>query len=765
MLNPGTILGPYEVLTKLGEGGMGEVYRAVDSRLGREIALKVLSPLVAGDAASVERFRREARTVAALNHPHIVTIHSTEEAGGIRFLTMELVEGQALDSLMPPRGLPVARFLEIAIPLADALTAAHQKGIAHRDLKPGNVMITTDGRVKVLDFGLALVWASEPASAPDDMTQPGLTRNGTVVGTMPYMSPEQITGAGIDHRTDLFSLGIILYEMLTGERPFTGDSSPMLMTSILRDAPPHIDGRRPDAPPPLARLIARLLEKRPEDRVQTARDVFNELRSVQRTLESGGALVIGGAKPGLREQGASIAVLPFTDLSASRDQDWFCDGIAEEILNALSQLPGLRVAARTSAFSFRGRRDDLQAIAGKLHVTTVLEGSVRRAGDRVRITVQLNDATNGFQLWSERYDREMRDIFDVQDEIARTIAERLRITLSGLAGGRLVERSTTSVEAYELLLKGRTLQARRGRAILDALACFEQAARLDPALAEAHALMGDSFRLLALYGFAPPGEVMPKARAAAERALMLDPLQVEALATLANIAVIHEWDIPKSIALTDRALACDPRHVRSLAEGALAIAVADRISPEMEERVTRLVRRARDLDPLNAWAAAVEAFSLVFMGHHADAVRAARRARELDADNFSARWVLTSTLAATGAYDEAMSEAEAALMMSGRHARILSAVAGIHAARSHREAAEAVYRELLERSRTAYVGAAEQATAAASAGRLDEARALLEKAIAEREPYVMFWKLHAWTAIAEDPGVRHVLQMARLRGE
>ena len=284
-LPAGHKLGAYEIVCPLGAGGMGEVYRARDPKLGRDVALKVLPPEVTTEPGRLERFDREARAIAALNHPHIVTIYSTEDADGVRFLTMELVDGCTLSDLIAPGGMPIGRFLDIAPPLADALAAAHQKQITHRDLKPGNVMVSNDGRVKVLDFGLARVGGGE--ASDETLTRAPITHHGTLVGTMPYMSPEQVEGRALDARSDLFSLGVIFYELLSGERPFKGASSPALMSAILRDTPPPIGERRPDVPEAIGRLLARLLEKRPEDRVQTARDVFNELRLVRRQLDSG----------------------------------------------------------------------------------------------------------------------------------------------------------------------------------------------------------------------------------------------------------------------------------------------------------------------------------------------------------------------------------------------------------------------------------------------------------------------------------------------
>jgi TolB-like protein/Flp pilus assembly protein TadD len=1590
-LTPGTRIGAYEVVYPLGAGGMGEVYRARDTRLGRDVALKVLPPDVTSDPSRLERFDREARAIAALNHPHIVTLYSTEDVEGVRFLTMELVEGQTLTELIVAGGLPIDRFLDIALQLADALSAAHQKNITHRDLKPGNVMVSREGRVKVLDFGLARLGHSDIGQHSIAATQAPITHLGMIVGTMPYMSPEQVEGQPLDPRSDLFSLGVIFYELLNGERPFKGASSPALMSAILRDTPSSVSDARTDVPEPLARLVSRCLEKRPEDRVQTARDVYNELRHVQRHLESGARLasharavqamaetlrivvlpftvrgadadseavalgltedvtaslakfhglsvaapqaarafkdstadarqvaerlgaryVVGGSvrksssavrvtahlidahsatqlwsetydrqlegsdiftiqddvtdhivatvadadgvltrsmvrtirqhttiaqstadqlllrargfqhnpfpadhaelraalesmaalqpdnanvwamladfyvaehslwfnplpdplgralraarraveldhthqegwqwlaishfylrdrtgfeeaaarairvnprnahtmawignawtyageydrgctlteramainaghagwlhlavfnrhfargeyadalhaarrvnipgfvlmhfaiaaaaghlglaaegkaaadamvkiAPQLREDGqlrefvtrrywpedliesllegvqrsqsfaqgapeqagkrppsgaspagapatahvdsdsgsssaflinvrpfdaqgadadslaagltqsivvglsryaylrviarstapaavatgyvlqgsvriagnrvrtvtqlteaasgaslwaetydrdlgstslfemqdaltativatiadangalvrsmanvvrrkpadaltpyeavlwrlayvsvvspgehaqvraalesattrvpeygaawaalatiyvdeyaqgfnprpeplararvaahkalecdpsnqqayvalaliaffardtssfqaakdralalnpldtgamsllgaltaysgdwdaglalsekamslnphhpgvyrmtsifnryrlrdysgaldllnrvtmpnypnalvvraavygqlgrldegralvrdaearmpgitdrhdnarrkwlpkaladhiqegldklspahhssdyaaaapasataeASIAVLPFTDLSATKDQDWFCDGVAEEILNALAPLPGLRVAGRASSFSLRGSVDDLRAIGERLNVNTVLEGSVRRAGDRVRITAQLSDTAQGRQLWSERFDRELKDIFDVQDEIARAIVERLKVTLVGGSRDRLVPKATANIDAYELLLKGRVLLTRRGRAILDAMAHFERAVDLDPQLAEAHALLGDAHRLVALYGLAPARESMPRARACVERALAIDPHQVEALATLANIASTYDWDIAAAVALSDRALAVDPSHVRALAERGISLVVLEALPLAQQQRILNDIRRARELDPLNAWVLAVESLCLACLGNLPEAVAVAERAVAMDEDNFTARWTLVVALAMSGRHTEAHQAATPALALSGRHPRILAELANLHAADGEADAAEAIHVELRNRAAASHIGFAERAAVAASAGHAEEARRLVSEAIAARDPYLRFWKFPAWRAVWNDPDCAAMLRATALQ--
>ncbi len=363
----GDRLGPYEIIAPIGAGGMGEVYRAKDTRLGRDVALKILPPHLAVDRDRLARFHREARAVAALNHPNVVTLHSVEESDGVHFLTMELVDGQSLETVIPATGLAVERALEVAAAVADAIAAAHEKGLVHRDLKPANVMITRDGRVKVLDFGLAKEMQD---LAPNEETVLSFdqTQEGVVMGTPAYMSPEQISGGTVDHRTDIFSIGLILYEMATGLRPFQGRTHAELAASILRDSPPALPGT--DVPPAIATLIERCLAKRASERIQTAHSLASELRTINRPAKTA---VRSAATP-------SLAVLPFANLSADKEQEYFSDGLAEEIITLLAQVPGLKVIARTSSFAFRGKAEDVRKIAEALDVTHVLDGQCAPCG-------------------------------------------------------------------------------------------------------------------------------------------------------------------------------------------------------------------------------------------------------------------------------------------------------------------------------------------------------------------------------------------------
>jgi eukaryotic-like serine/threonine-protein kinase len=747
----GRQLGTYEILSLLGAGGMGEVYRARDTKLHRDVALKILPDAFARDADRLARFGREAQVVAALNHPHIVTIFSIEEHDDVPFMTMELIEGSTLDRVIPGGGLAPARFFDIAIALADALSAAHRKHIIHRDLKPANVMVTDDGRVKVLDFGLARAVDADAVGRGEDDTHFG-TQVGTIVGTMPYMSPEQIEGRPLDHRTDLFSLGIVLYELVTGARPFRGDSPAALMSSILRDHIRPLAEWRSDLPEGVCRVIDRCLEKEPRDRIQTASEIYAELKASRRAWESA-----AGPSPKPAERTASIAVLAFTDMSASKDQDWFCDGIAEEILNALTPLKGLRVAARTSAFSFKGKSDDLRTIGEKLNVTTVLEGSVRRAGDRVRITVQLNDVTNGFQLWSERYDRELKDIFDVQDEIAKAIAERLRVTLAGGKDDRLVEQATTNMEAYQLYLRGRALVDRRGANVPAGLDLLRMAVGLDPGYSLAWAGVADALTVLAYSGAARGSESKPQAMAAAKRSIELDPTSATGHTALACATLLYENNRALAKLEFERALELSPSY--GMGRCRYANFYLNWARGDFEQGIAE-ARRALDSDPLSAYITMNLGVCLFTAGRLDEAIETCRRAIQLDSESFVARWALGIAFGLAGRFDEAVSTLETAAEMSGRHPLAVTGLAGVFGHGGQLAEALALHRELMDRASRRYVSASHLALTAEAAGQREEAIAFARRAWDEREPSFILWARHfpQYRTLHSDPRFAAILR-------
>jgi TolB-like protein/Tfp pilus assembly protein PilF len=758
-LSAGARLGPYEILSALGAGGMGEVYRALDTKLKRDVALKVLPQAFAQDPDRLARFQREAELLATLNHPNIAAIFSIEEAGGVHFMTMELVEGCTLDQMTPRGTVSMAQLFDIAIALADALSAAHRKHIIHRDLKPANVMVADDGRVKVLDLGLARAVDPDPVRPEDDVTHLGLSQAGIIVGTVPYMSPEQIEAKPLDHRTDLFSLGVMLYELATGERPFRGDSSPALMSSILKDHPKPIEERRPDIPGAVSRLIDRCLEKHPRDRIQTATEILAELKAQRRAWELGAAWAVRPAAPHVAsrvERLASIAVLPFTDMSAAKDQDWFCDGIAEEILNALMPLKGLRVAARTSAFSFKGKSDDLRTIGEKLKVTTVLEGSVRRAGDRVRITVRLSEVANGFQLWSERYDRELKDIFDVQDEIAKAIAERLRVTLAGGRDERLVEQATSNVEAYQLYLKGHALLGRRGASIPAALDLFRKAVEIDPGYSLAWAGIADACIGLAITGSVGGAESKPQAMAAATRSIELDATSAAGHTALACATLLFENNREMAKREFERALELRPSYV--LGRSWYALFYLQWALGEFEQGIAE-ARRAVDIDPLSAYATFLLGLCLCTAGQMDEAIETCRRAVQQDPESFVARWGLGISLGTAGRFEEAISTLEGAAGMSGRHSRALTSLAAVFGQWGKPSEASALHRELKDRASRAYVPLTYLTLTAEAAGQHEEALAFARRAWDEREPTFILHARHfpEFRTLRSDPWFAAIL--------
>jgi len=550
-LTAGTQVSHYEIINKIGAGGMGEVYLALDTKLNRKVALKFLPPHLCRDEDCRKRFTREAQATAGLDHPNIASIHEVGEYNGRPFFSMQVVEGQSLRDVIAGKDLPVERMLEIAIQLCEGLQAAHDKGITHRDIKPSNILIDSHNRVRIVDFGLAAISGSEQ-----------LTKTGSTLGTIGYMSPEQVQGKEIDQRSDLFSLGVVLYELITKQNPFKRDSEAATLKAVSDDLPEPLARFKSGLPDGLQAVIDKALEKDIKMRYQHADGMLSDLVRVKRSLESGqstiyrqlvsrqasrrrwaaAAVIVVAAlivlivtKPWLTDTTSdepdkimqavlpSIAVLPFVDMSSDKDQEYFCDGIAEELINGLTQLGGLKVAARTSAFQFKQPDRNIPAIGRELGVTTVLEGSVRKAGNRLRITVQLINVKDGFHLWSEKYDRTLDDIFAIQDEISLAIVEKLRLQLLDREKSRLVRRHTDNKEAYNLYLKGRYFWNKRHEGgMTSALDYYQQAIDKDPTYPHPYIGIADAYVILGTFGFLPPRESFPKAKAAANKALELD---------------------------------------------------------------------------------------------------------------------------------------------------------------------------------------------------------------------------------------------------
>jgi len=688
----GKTLAHYEITGLLGKGGMGEVYRARDIKLDRDVALKVLPAQIAADPAALERFEREAKTVAGLNHPNIVTLHSVEEEQGIRFLTMELVEGRGLDRILTPDGLPLPQVLEIGTAVADALAAAHDKGIVHRDLKPANVMVTTTGHVKVLDFGLAKLTQDEPATDVELTEAIGLTRAGSILGTAPYMSPEQLRGQSVDRRSDVFSLGILLYELATGRRPFLGDTGADLTSAILKESPPPLAELKPDLPRHLGRIVERCLEKEREGRYQSALDVRNELRNLRRELESGvsrsgeavaaarttsrargrwgigivAALIVVAvlaflqgrdepaaptppAAPGPAPPEKSIAVLPFADMSPNRDQEYFSDGISEELLNLLARVRELKVTARTSSFSFKGKDIEVPEIGKQLGVSHVLEGSVRMSGDRVRITAQLIQTADGFQVWSQIWDRTLEDIFAIQDEIAEEVVRELKVKLLDAAP----RTRATDPRAYALHLQAAQLAGMRsaeGYAQSDSL--YHLVLEIDPTYTPSWVNLASNLVNEVFVGLRSAEEGLPSAREAANRALETDPGSAGAHAGLGSIAVA-EGNLADAAMHFQRALELAPASPLVLGNSSALLKSLGRLDDAIafDEEAVRL-------DPVNTVWLFNLAAAKYWAGRYDESIALLRTVLSLSPGFSGARLILGEALLGKGDAEAALAEIE-----------------------------------------------------------------------------------------------------------
>jgi serine/threonine protein kinase/tetratricopeptide (TPR) repeat protein len=494
----GQTISHYSVIRKIGSGGMGVVYEAEDSRLGRRVALKFLPAEMAKDSQLLERFQREARAASALNHPNICTVHAIEQHERQHFIVMELLEGQTLAQHMAGQQMELEKLLPLAIQIADALESAHAKGIVHRDIKPANIFINERGQVKILDFGLAkveklnLAADSTSISADDTMAETGsLTSPGSAMGTIMYMSPEQARGGLVDARTDLFSLGTVIYQMATGSLPFAGDTSAVVFDAILNREPLPVDTVKSGLPREFGRIIEKTLEKERNLRCQSATELKTDLIRLKRDLESGKKTATGmsDSKAGTARSGSkSVAVLYFENLSGVKEDEYLRDGITEDIITELSKIRGLNTFSRPTVLAFRDKSVTPGQVGQQLKAAYVLTGSLRRAGSRLRITTQLVDTSTDFPLWSERYDREMKDVFEVQDEIARKIAEALRVTLSPQELEALAIKPTENLQAYDLYLRGKRYARRQTRQDLEfALQMFESAVAMDPSFALAYA--------------------------------------------------------------------------------------------------------------------------------------------------------------------------------------------------------------------------------------------------------------------------------------
>jgi len=785
----GQILGHYRILEKIGAGGMGVVYRARDERLDRDVALKVLPTGALADDAARRRFRKEALTLAKLAHPHIAMIFDFDTQDRVDFLVMEYVAGQTLALKLNEGVMPEKEILSLGAQIAAALDAAHQEGVVHRDLNPRNILVTPRGQTKVLDFGLAKLLRPR---GDVEATQSFAETEG-VAGTLPYMAPEQLRGEALDGRTDIYALGCVFYEMAAGRRPFTEDSAPWLTDEILHQTAVSPRALNARLSPQFESIILKCMAKDPEDRYQSAKELSVDLRR----LATPSAAAVAGTKPrrtqarwlriaigggagaisiaallivlnagGVRdrllgktgtEHIRSLAVLPLENLSRDPEQEYFADGMTEQLITDLAKISELKVISRTSVMQYKGARKPLPQIAQELGVDAVVEGSVQRSGDRVRISAQLIDARADQHLWARSYERDLRNVLALQDDVAQAIANELKIKLASEGQPRLTGSRPVDPEAYEAYLKGRYYASKRTEKDLKkSIEYFQQAIEKDPNYASAYSGMADAYALLGFRGNLPSNEALSKAKAAALKAVELDDSLADAHASLAFIAEIHEWDWATAEREYKRALELNPGYAAGHNWYAGYLMYVGRFDEGIAE-----AKRARDLDPLSLPVNNALAGRLLVAGRVDEALEQLKKTLEMDPRFASAHQTLGWAYLNMGKHEEAIQEFQQALQLSGTDDTDHMVDLGFaYAAAGKREQARKILAKLQKLHEQGVVPSGSIAILYGSLGELDEAFAWLEKAYEERDPELTYIKVPArrFEPLRHDPRYQDMLR-------
>jgi eukaryotic-like serine/threonine-protein kinase len=764
---PGTRLGRYEIRSQLGAGGMGEVYLAQDSELDRTVALKVLRAEVASDQLYMNRFTQEARATSALNHPNIITIYEIGCADSVCFIATEFIDGLTLRQRLAGAQVNMDEALDIALQIAGALSAAHGAGVVHRDIKPENIMLRHDGFVKVLDFGLAKLTEKYVSGSGSDT----LIRSAPdiVMGTPRYMSPEQARGVKVDERTDVWSLGVVLYEMVARRLPFVGETASDVISLILQKEPPAVTQFSTEATERVDEIVTKALTKDREDRYQTARDLAIDLKRLKQRLLFEAELnrsvppEASRAQPPTLISGApravdsiqetaldSLAVLPLVNACNDPNMEYLSDGITESLINSLSQLPKLRVVPRSTVFRYKSHETDLQAVGHELGVRALVTGKVCLIRDRLMIQADLIDVANDSQLWGERYNRKMSDIFDVEEQIAREISEKLQLKLNSEQKKRLTKRYTASSDAYEAYLKGRYHWGRRTEeGLKKSIECFQEAIKVDPCYALAYVGLADSYAIpgIAEYGLLPPTEAMPRAKAAAAKALEIDGTLAEAQTTVAHIKAFYDWDWEGAETEFQRAIELNPSYPFAHHWYALYLAAMERL-----DEAVAAERRAQELDPLSLIINKNVGTILYYARRFDQSIDQYKKTLELDKDFVRTHFYLGMTYLQKAMYDEAIAEYRKAVTLSDGNTVIIALLGQAHAVVGNADEAMSKLEELKERAQREYVPAFNFALIHIGLGKRDQAFEWLEKAYEERSSWLVSLKVEPlFDSIRSDP--------------
>jgi serine/threonine-protein kinase len=740
--------GRFEIIEELGKGGMGCVYKVFDTKIKEKVALKLLKPEISSEEQAIDRFSNELRLARKIAHPHVCRMFDLGEEKGLHYITMEYVPGEDLKTILRMTGpMSLQKALSIVRQVCLGLAEAHRLGVVHRDLKPQNIMIDRDGNAKIMDFGIARSIKTE-----------GMTGVGMIIGTPEYMSPEQVDGAQADQRSDLYSLGIVMFEMLTGRRPFEGDSSFSIALKQKSEIPPDPAKFNPQIPKSLCRVILKCLEKNKALRFGRSQDLLAELDEIAKGM----AQMVSPAKAdGTSEikKRTSVAVLPFVDLSPEKDQEYFCDGLAEELINSLIPLGNMRVASRTSAFSFKGKDLDVREIGKKLNVETILEGSVRKAGNRLRISAQLVSVADGYHLWSERYDRDLNDVFAIQEELALAIVSKLNVQLPGEEKEALARRPTDNIEAYNSYLRGRyyLYKATRG-SIHRAIEHFEEAAGRSPGYAQAYAGIAEAYHLMGFIDLLPAKEAFPKAREFADKTIALDPANAEAHSVLATVMMYFDWNWEGAEKVFRRAIELNPNNALTRSQHSLLLTAVGKIDAAYEES-----RKANALDPLLDSAIRGLGICLLRTGQFEEARAQFQKSIDMEPGRPHSHWLLGQALILERRVDEGVAEIQKAYSLLEESTMILAGLGWAYGTAGKRNEAIKVLAELRERSKSQFVRPYFFAKIHSSLGERDAAFEWLEKAYEARDvslPFIL--NDESLVNLHDDPRFRSFLKRMRL---